>query len=126
MAHHKVYVRLGRSPVHGVGVFAIRKIPKNINVFGVMCSIPTVNVDGNVIKKLPHHIQKLYLDFCVRRGDMLYCPQNFNDMNIGWYVNHSSNPNVRVDQVNQELYFMSIRRIEKGEELLVDYNTYSD
>jgi SET domain-containing protein len=123
--HHKVYVRLGLSHVHGIGVLAIRDIAEGVNVFGILRCIPTVNVNKNDIKRLPHDIQKFYLDFCVWRGDIIHCPQNFNEMNIAWYLNHSDNPNVKAE-MNEEICFVSLRPIEKGEELLVDYRTFSD
>lgn len=121
--HHKVFVRLQPSPIHGIGVFAIKNIPKDEYVFGLAIPIPTMKLQKKHIKNLPEQIQKLYLDFCIIHGNVLHCPQNFNDMNIAWYLNHSEDPNVVADE---NMAFTSTRRIKKGEELLVDYSTYSD
>ncbi len=44
-------------------------------------------------------------------------------MEIGWYLNHSNNPNVE-RRADGNLY--TIRKIEAGEEILVDYNQYKE
>ena len=33
LPHENVYVRLGKSEIHGIGVFAIRPIPKGTDIF---------------------------------------------------------------------------------------------
>jgi SET domain-containing protein len=38
-------------------------------------------------------------------------------MSIGWYLNHSKNPNVDVSS-----NFRAIRKIRRGEELTIDYS----
>lgn len=117
------YCRLKPSPLHGIGVFAIRDIPKGTNVFsgdnGEM-----IWIDKSEIKNADPEIQKLCEDFCVIKNGKYGCPKNFNSLTIGWCLNESKkNPNMRCDK-NYDLY--SVRDIKKGEELTVDYSTYND
>jgi len=122
LPHHKVFVRLAPSHIHGVGVFAILPIPKGIFMF---CGDDSnmVWVKKSKLKSLPKEILKLYEDFCVSRGDSLGCPENFNQLTPAWYLNHSMSPNVAIDR---HYKFYALRNIKKGEELTVDYRTYSD
>jgi hypothetical protein len=126
--HSGVYARLKRSNTHGVGVFAIRCIPKGANLFAGDTS-KMVKMKQADLEALDPELRSLYEDFCVINDEEYYCPDNFNNMTMGWYLNHSKeDSNVRcvvaADKMDYE--FFSMRRIEKGEELLVDYETYSD
>ena len=121
--HYNVYTRLKPSKIHGVGVFAIRDIPANIPVFNPEEPVEEeFIVSKKEVKKLDPEIQKLYQDFCVDQGDCFNGPDNFDWVMVAWYVNHSKNPNVKYYDDN----FVSIRKIEKGEEITADYSTYSD
>ena len=123
LPHIGVYTRLKPSSVHGVGVFAIRDIPKGINVFGSDNS-EMVWLSKGDIKNVDPEVKKLYDDFCVIKGDEYGCPENFNGLTISWYINESKgNPNV---QCTKDYDFISLRDIKKGEELLINYADYSD
>lgn len=126
--HNKVFTRIGVSKIHGVGVIAISDIPKDTYVFdGDKSEMVWVTEKEIEPFTLPSEIQKLYQDFCViitEGGIKKYgCPTNFNNMSISWYLNNSKNPNVGCDQ---EYNFFTLRNIQAGEELTVDYNTYSE
>jgi hypothetical protein len=79
------------------------------------------------LDKLPEEIRKLYKDFCViikKDDSKIYgCPDNFNNITMSWYLNHSNNPNVCCDK---DYNFYAISEIMAGDELTVDYHTYSD
>ncbi len=123
LPHHNVYTRLQPSKIHGVGVFAIRDIPKGVNIFKGDKSEMDTCINKSDVENFDEEIKKLYVDFCVLKGDKYICPDSFNNLTVGWYLNHSKNPNVRCDE-NYE--FFALRDIKKGEELTVDYSTYSD
>jgi len=128
LPHEGAYTRLKKSRIHGVGVFAIIDIPEGENIFkGDQCKMTWINSPAIHLKKLPIEIQKLYLDFCVvkkiGKQQMLGCPTNFNNMPISWFLNESKKPNV---YCNSSYNFFAIRKIKVGEELTVDYDTYSD
>ncbi len=123
LPHDNVYTRLAPSKISGVGVFAIKDIPADTNLFGDD-DMKMIALKKAELGELDPETAKLYEDFCVIRGDKYICPQNFNDITVGWFINHSSaNPNVRCDK---NLVFHSNRDIKEGEELTVDYSTYSE
>jgi len=122
LPHEDVFTRLKPSPIHGIGVFAIRRIPKGSCVFGAD-DAALVWVPKKQIEHLPAPLKKLYDDFSVIKGNRFGCPTSFNDLTISWYLNHSENPNVAADD---SFRFYALRGIEEGEELTVNYRTYSD
>jgi len=121
LPHFGVYARLKPSNIHGIGVFAIRDIPKATYVFSGDDD-EMVWVNASAINRLPRTIKKLYRDFCVIRDGQYGCPRNFNLLTLAWYLNHSDEPNMAADK---NYNFYSTRKIKKGEELTVDYDTYS-
>ena len=123
LPHEGVYTRLRRSNIHGAGVFAVRDIPKDTNVFSTDES-EVVWIDKKEITGLEPGVKKLYDDFCIIKGDKYGCPKNFNNLTVAWYLNESrDNPNVRC---TDDYDFIAIRDIKTGEELTVDYSTYSE
>ena len=128
--HLGVYTRLGRSKVdkNGIGVFAIRRIAKGTELFQGDCE-EMVWIDKKGLPRRPRQIRKLYDDFAVIKTDekdkqtRYGCPLNFNRLTVSWYINCSRNPNVRCDK---DYHFFALRDIERGEELTVDYSSYSE
>jgi hypothetical protein len=126
--HTKVYTRLRPSSVAngGVGVFAIRRIKKGTPLF------PGDNEEVLWVRKKdlsnqPRQIRRLYEDFAVSREGRFGCPQNFNRLTVAWYLNEPAPgqaANVRC--VEETLDLFALRDIREGEELTVDYSTYSD
>jgi len=122
LPHESVYTRIRPSALSGIGVFAIRDIPKGTYIFGADDS-PTVIIDSLEIDNLPPAVKQLYQDFCVLQGDKYECPISFNDLTPSWYLNHSDTPNVAPDS---QLKFYATRDISCGEELTSDYGSYSE
>jgi uncharacterized protein len=127
LPHNNVYARLGKSNIHGVGVFAIIDIPKGTYVFeGDKSEMLWFREEEIDLSGLPLAIQKLYGDFCVilQEGNSKKygCPDSFNNMPISWFLNSSEDPNLACDK-NYDFY--ALRDIKAGEELTVDYRTYS-
>jgi hypothetical protein len=121
--HSGVYVRLKPSKLHrsGVGVFAIKRIPKGKEIFAgeneeviwiKKASIPSIDA-----------VKKIYDDFAIIDGDFYGCPTSFNRLTPAWFLNESKRPNVRCDE---NYSFFAIRDIAAGEEITVDYSTFSD
>jgi|SRR5208282_1065974 len=120
--HDGVYARLKESPISGVGVFAIRQIPKGTYPFEPDDD-ELVSIRTSKTKALPTALRRLYEDFCVLRGDKYQCPSSFNRLTPSWYLNTSDHPNVAADL---SLKFYTLRDVEPGEELTADYSSYSD
>lgn len=112
------------SPIHGMGVFAVRAIPKGTSLFGEAHDA-VLWVKEKELRQLPGEIRRLYADYCIvkEKGSLPGCPQSFNEMTVSWYLNHSAKPNVGCDR-NVRVY--TLRKVKVGEELTVDYGTYSD
>jgi len=121
LPHHKVYTRFKPSPVHGIGVFAIADIPKDTKLFS-NDHTKMVWISADEINDVPANLKEMYDAFCIITQDRSKygCPENFNQLTMSWYLNHSKEPNVRFDNG-----FHSLRDIKEGEELLADYDTYS-
>ncbi len=126
--HNEIYTRLKRSKSHGIGVFAIIDIPIGTYMFNHDISeLVWFKEDELNISSLPLPIQKLYNNFCIvknENGVKKYgCPSSFNSMTISWYLNDSKTPNVGCDK---DYDFYALRDISAGEELTIDYDTYSE
>lgn len=126
LPHDEVYVRLGRSQIHGIGVFAVRPIPSGTNVFQAdqreISWVPGTLLEDPAVE--PFH-RSLYHDFAIRRGGcQLGCPSNFNLLTAGWYVNEppaGEEPNLTP---TAEFDLVALRDIEPGEELTICYSSF--
>jgi SET domain-containing protein len=105
-----------------VGVFAIRKIRKGTRLFFDDVD-EMVWVEQGKVKRLPKEVRRLYEDFSVLKEGRFGCPRNFNRLTMSWYLNESDRPNVRCVEGYD---FEALTNIKQGEELTVDYSTYSD
>lgn len=121
----QVYCRLSPSLHHGVGVFAIRQIPKGVNPMTEtrqtdFITIPTVAITAD--PDIAPEVKKLVLDMCPENLGSYDVPNySLNEIGISFFLNHSSTPNMTEDDGD----FYALRDIEPGEELTVDYGTYS-
>jgi hypothetical protein len=120
--HRNLYTRLKIS-AHGVGVFAIRDIPKGFRLFeGDTGNV--VRVPRSVVDQIQDaEVRRMYFDFCPMRGGDFIAPHDFNQLTMAWFMNHSANANVQADDT---LQFIARRAIAAGEELTTDYTSFSD
>jgi SET domain-containing protein len=121
------YVILRPSPVAGIGVFALRDIPKDCRD---MFSKPDVNdtwvtMTKKEVEELPPHAQLLIENYCLFDEEKYYVPDyGFKKIDISLFLNHSDEPNVT--SINEGEYFEALRDIKTGEELFVDYGEIVD
>jgi len=103
----------------GVGVFAVHDISQGtyLRLFGD--------------EKLYEHrirlmdkkdVSEVFRDYCMSRGEQLVCPEDFGQMPVGWYLNHSGNFNAE----HRDYNWYASRDIKAGEEILIDYNTLEE
>ena len=117
--NESVWCRLSPSKIHGVGVFALRDIPKGTPILkGVRASMyrfgtnPTYYITEKHVKLLHPAIWELITD---RNPNPFYI--GFNSPNADQclmsFMNHSDNPNFGLSS--------TLIDINEGEELLEDY-----
>jgi len=117
---HEVYCKLGVSKIHGVGVFALRDIPKGTLPLLSMASRKEKKFSRAELKELPSSVRKHLADFCLIEGGRVFVPEiGMNAVNISVYLNHSKTPNLFFNK--QEL-LEAQRDITRGEELTIDYD----
>ena len=126
LPHEDVYVRLGLSPIHGIGVFAIRAIPKGTNIFA-NDAVELVWVDKAELEAAdptPEE-RRFYRDFGIHRDGRIGCPVNFHNLTPGWYLNEPG-PGQGANVSSDSLFnFTAARDIEEGEELTIHYREFS-
>lgn len=119
-----IYCELKPSKVEGVGVFAIREIPRGTNPFKEK-DTKYIPIKEQQLEKLNisvmEHIKKLFVH---SDGRYWFPKQGIQTLCITHYLNHSNNPNLTTTE-NAD-YFLAIRDIKKGEELTVNYNLFDD
>ncbi len=121
----ETFITLRPSPVHGIGVFALREIPKGCKTLfsrnvGEWIRVPITDID-----QLPDQTRNMVETYCLYDETHYYLPDyGFKVMDLVNYLNHSSSPNVI--SVNDGEYFESLRVIKEGEELLVNYGEIVD
>lgn len=123
LIHHS-YVKLRPSAVAGIGVFALRPIPKGCRE---MFSKPNPSDQWQLlthqeVENLPAHARLLVENYCLFDEQHYYVPQQgFKSLDVSLFLNHSDTPNVQsIDDGN---YFEALRDIMEGEELFIDYGT---
>lgn len=122
-----VYCRLKPSKIQGIGVFAIKEIPKGAKIFKTSRKIKFIGIAPEIIlknRKISQAVKKMAKDFFVISDKKLYLPNcSLNEIDISFYVNHSEKPNAIAK--NGENFF-AVRRIRKGEEITANYKKYCD
>jgi hypothetical protein len=119
------YCRLQPSKIHGIGVFAVRDIPKGKNPFRTLPKYGSVGyerITEEELDALPPRLSRLIRALFVPTGGKMYVPNHgMNVIRLNCYLNHSTKPNMRTGNGYD---FITLRKIMVGEELTVDYHTY--
>ena len=119
------YVMIKPSLLHGIGVFAIRDIPKGTRDLFSQGVGEWIKLTIAEVESLPKHSRDLVENHCLFDEDHYYVPDyGFKLVDLVVYLNHSDTPNVI--SINEGEYFEATRDIAAGEELLVDYGTIVD
>jgi hypothetical protein len=101
----------------GVGVFVLYDIAKDTYLELFLNDFEEEVRDRGGV---PEALQSYCLD---REDGGLLCPKFFNRMDIGNYVNHSENPNVRYEKGKG---YFALRDIKAGEEILANYRDLAE
>jgi hypothetical protein len=124
-ALNDVYCRLAPTR-HGVGVVAIRTIPKgtdpfkNCDPFGTVLRISKAELEAS---EAPTVAKKLVSDFCALQGDTYFVPSyGIDAIDKSYFLNHAKEPNMVTSDGG--MTFVAARTIKKGEELTANYDEY--
>lgn len=118
-----MYCKPGKSPIHGVGMFAIRDISKGTvimpakNLTGTWKTIEWAK-DNRVPSGVVSMMQQ-YVSSEVYGDDYIFVPRDpIVDFPAQMLMNHSSSPNVQINYRNE---IQAIKDIQEGEELTENY-----
>ena len=115
-----IYVTLKPSSIHGIGVFAIRDIPKGCRTIFSAHQNNWIKLPIKEVEQLPEHSRNLVETYCLFDEESYYVPDyGFKIMDMVNYINHSASPNI--ESINDGEFFEAITDIPAGTELLVNY-----
>jgi hypothetical protein len=114
------YVRLKPSKVcDGVGVFALRPIPKDTILFADV--IPDKDfVRWDQLDDVDTIVTGYLSSMCRTTPEGLYLSQTINNINLSYFVNHSDRPNVVYNNTLDR--YITLVAIEEDQEILCKYN----
>jgi|ERR1041384_965829 len=100
---------LAPSSIHGVGVFATEPIPRGtrLRLFA--------EGDERYLESVPDGFDRYVVQ---TDAPKIMCPADFGRMSIGWYLNHSDDPNTRILDGYE---YVADKNIQAGEEITIDY-----
>ncbi len=109
-----------KSVKYGIGVFAAHDIKEgaHLRLFG-----DRENIDLRSIIRSRKDVPEEFRQYCMDRGDKLVCPEDFGQMHVGWYLNHSNNPNTKRDK---DYKWYASQNIKTGEEITINYNSLEE
>jgi SET domain-containing protein len=114
--HRRIAVR--NSPIHGRGVFALRRIPKGMRIIEYKGTLITDKEADRRFGKLQENSAHTML-FSVDGGMVIDATRRGNSAR---WINHSCAPNCEIEEQSQRVFIEARRMIRPGEELTYDYN----
>jgi SET domain-containing protein len=119
------YAMIRPSAVHGIGVFAVRPIPKGCRSIFSKEPGEWVRLSFEEVAALPEASRYMIETYCLFDDQAYFVPAGgFKAMDIALYLNHSDEPNVQ--SIDEGAEFEALRDIQPGEELFIDYGTIVD
>ena len=119
------YCRLQPSNIHGIGVFAVRDIPRGRNPFNTIpkyANFGYVRITEDELNALPSKLSEAVRALFIPTDGVMHIPNyGLNVIRLNSYLNHSAKPNMRTGDGYD---FVAMRKILVGEELTVDYRKY--
>lgn len=115
--------KVKKSKVHGHGVFASKEIKKNINIIEYIGEkVTKAEGDKRSEARLKRYLKSkktgsVYIFELNKKYDIDGSPR----YNKARYINHSCDPNCEVQISKGRIWIVSIKNIEKNEELSYDY-----
>lgn len=121
----ETWVMIKPSPLHGIGVFAVRDIPKGTRGFFSKGIGGWIELTNDEVEALPEHSKYLIHTYCLFDEEKYFVPDyGFKVMDLSLYLNHAEESNVI--SINHGEDFETKRNILSGEELLINYGEIVD
>jgi SET domain-containing protein len=108
----KIRLRVGKSRIHGKGVFAAQDIPKGTRILPYL---------GEKISPQEATQRIAQGNTSIFFFDARYDIDGNIQKNRARYINHSCDPNCESDLLDGQLWILARRDIQAGEELRYDY-----
>ena len=119
------YVIIKPSPLHGIGVFALRTIPKGQRGLFSKNIGEWIPISKKEVSELPQYSIDLVENYCLYDEENYFIPDyGFKVMDLVNFLNHSDTPNLI--SINDGEDFETTTEIAAGEELLIDYGSIVD
>jgi len=96
LSESSTYFKVGKSKIHGKGILATSNIPSNTNLGIAFTKVKNTGKPDLDYERTP----------------------------LGVYVNHSKQPNVKLDIKGKKFYYITIKPVKKNEELFLNYATF--
>jgi uncharacterized protein len=112
-----IRAKVKKSKIQGVGLFAAQFVSKGTKTWKLNPKVDLV-ITASEYKKLPKIFRKNIDDHiyqCKFTKKWIFCTDDAR------FMNHSSNPNIKTVR---GMYDVSLRDINEGEELTVDYDVF--
>ena len=122
---NEIWFRTRPSSIHGVGLFAIRDIPKGTDIMVEFDGEGKTefSIEKDQMLDIHPNIKQLWIDHWA--GDdvwqHIYLPPNYKQVQV-FYINHSDNPSGRLVSGNNHAQFITNKDIKEGEEIFSGYN----
>lgn len=105
-------VRVGTSPIDRQGLFAATEMPQDTHI---------VEYRGEKITKCESARRLARHNAYIFRLNYQYDIDGATLANTARYINHSCDPNCRVDTTTETIWIVALRDIQAGEELSFNY-----
>ena len=111
-------IAVHNSPIHGRGVFALRRIPKGVRIIEYKGKLITDKEADRRYSRMHANSPHTML-FSLDGGLVIDATRRGNSAR---WINHSCAPNCEIEEEGQQVFIDAGRDIKPGEELTYDYN----
>lgn len=111
-------IAVRNSPIHGRGVFALRRIPKGTRIIEYKGKLITDKEADRRYSRMHEHSPHTML-FSIEGGLVIDATRHGNSAR---WINHSCRPNCEIEEEGNRVFIDAGRDIRAGEELTYDYN----
>ena len=111
-------IAVRNSPIHGRGVFALRRIPKGTRIIEYKGQLITDKEADRRYSRMHEHSPHTML-FSIEGGLVIDATRHGNSAR---WINHSCRPNCEIEEEGHRVFIDAGRDIRAGEELTYDYN----